>query len=317
MVGVALGTAVVVPVAALATAPPSSTEPASSAPESSVPESSAPPSTEPGDGASGARVRWLEFVDEADPETYAGGAATRELVEDARVLMIGDSIMASTSSRYGGEMCKELVPRGWDVEMDAESGRFVDFGDRVLDSRLDADWDVAVVMLGNNYGADKAVFTEYLEDIVDRLAPRPTVLLTVTEFRPDRADVNDAIYEIAADYDNVRVVDWAAETADDPTLVGGDGLHLSNEGRVRYADVVGRALGRAPGFGEGDCLGSDFTDDSAVTIPAVEPVDAPREQPGRRRRRRNRRPDHHPARPTAAGRDAAPRTAATGRHPAA
>ena len=189
--------------------------------------------------------------------------------------MIGDSIMASTSSRYGGEMCKELVPRGWDVEMDAESGRFVDFGDRVLDSRLDDRWDVAVVMLGNNYGADKVVFAEYLEDIVDRLAPRPTVLLTVTEFRPDRADVNDAIYEIAADYDNVRVVDWAAETADDPTLVGGDGLHLSNEGRVRYADIVGRALGRAPGFGEGDCLGSDFTDDSAVTIPAVEPAPAP------------------------------------------
>ena len=183
--------------------------------------------------------------------------------------MIGDSIMASTSSRYGGEMCKELVPRGWEVEVDAESGRFVDFGDRVLDDRLDSEWDVAVVMLGNNYGADKEVFAEYLEDIVDRLAPRPTVLLTVTEFRPDRADVNDVIYDIAADNDNVRVVDWAGETAADPSLVGGDGLHLSNEGRVHYADMVGRALGRAPGVGEGDCLGSDFTDDSAVTIPAV------------------------------------------------
>ena len=158
--------------------------------------------------------------------------------------------------------------------MDAESGRFVDFGDRVLDNRLDAGWDVAVVMLGNNYGADKAVFSDYLTDIVDRLAPRPTVLLTVTEFRPDRADVNEAIYEIAADYENVRVVDWAAETADDPALVGGDGLHLSDLGRARYADVIGTALGRAPGFGEGDCLGSDFTDDSAV-IPVPGPVTPP------------------------------------------
>ena len=193
-------------------------------------------------------------------------------------------------------MCKELVPRGWDVEVDAESGRFVDFGDRVLDARLDAGWDVAVVMLGNNYGADKAVFADYLDDIVDRLAPRPTVLLTVTEFRPDRADVNDAIYEIAADYDNVRVVDWAAETADDPALVGGDGLHLSDLGRARYADLVGRALGRAPGFGEGDCLGSDFTDDSAV-IPGTRPGQPRRQNNvptdnggGRRRRRRRRSP---------------------------
>jgi hypothetical protein len=120
-------------------------------------------------------------------------------------------------------------------------------------------------MLGNNYGADKEVFEEYLEQIVDRLAPRPTVLLTVTEFRPDRADVNEAIYEIAADFANVRIVDWASETALAPGLLGGDGLHLSDTGRQRYADLVGRALGRAPGFGEGDCLGSDFTDDAAIT----------------------------------------------------
>ncbi len=134
VVGVALGAAIAVPLVASATAPPGSTEPTSSVPESSVPESSSSGSTEP---VAAAPVRWMEVVEEADPETYAGGAATRELVDDARVLMIGDSIMASTSSRYGGEMCKELVPRGWDVEMDAESGRFVDFGDRVLDSRLD------------------------------------------------------------------------------------------------------------------------------------------------------------------------------------
>jgi hypothetical protein len=264
VVGVALGVVLVPPLVSVATSPPETTEPSFSPMPSSASESSAPASSDPVDGASGARRQWLEFTEEADPASYAWGASLRDLVAGERVLMIGDSVMASTSSRYGGEMCQELVPRGWHVEMDAESGRFVDFGDRVLDSRLDAEWDAAVVMLGNNYGADKTVFADYLEDIVDRLAPRPTVLLTVTEFRPDRADVNDTIYEIAAEYDNVRVVDWAAETAADPALVGGDGLHLSDLGRARYADLVGGALGRAPGVGEGDCLGSDFTDDSAV-----------------------------------------------------
>ena len=244
VVGVALGAVLVPPLVGSATAPPDSTEPASSAPVSSAPESSGPGSTDPVDGASGARRRWLEFVGDADPDTYAGGAALRELVEGKRVLMIGDSIMASTSRRYGGEMCAELVPRGWEVEIDAETGRFVDFGDRVLDARLDADWDVAVVMLGNNYGADQAVFEDYLTEIVDRLSPRPTVLLTVTEFRPDRAEVNEVIYDIAADNENVRVVDWAAETADDPALVAGDGLHLSDLGRARYADLVGLELGQ-------------------------------------------------------------------------
>ena len=159
------------------------------------------------------------------------------------------------------------MPRGWEIEgVDAETGRFVDFGDRVLDARLDADWDAAVVMLGNNYGADPGVFEEYLAEIVDRLGPAAaSVLLTVTEFRPGQAEVNDVIYDVAAENDNVRVVDWAAETADDPALVGGDGLHLSDLGRAslrrprRFA-----SSSRAPGSGEGDCLGSNFTDDSAI-----------------------------------------------------
>jgi hypothetical protein len=239
------------------------------APAAAGVDTTAPETTEP--PASPARERWLEYSDSVDADTFAGGAPLRDLVDGPRVLMIGDSIMASTSSRYGGEMCKELVPRGWQVEVDAESGRFVDFGDRVLDARLDAVWDVAVVMLGNNYGADKAVFADHLAKIVDRLAPRPTVLLTVTEFRPDRADVNDTIYDIAAEHDNVRVVDWAGETAADPELVGGDGLHLSDLGRARYADLVGRELGRAPGLAEGDCLGSDYTDDSAVSTGTTQP----------------------------------------------
>jgi hypothetical protein len=254
--GVALGAALVQPAVGAATTPTDSTEPSSSVPASGEPLD---------DPASAARQRWLESAEGAEPGTYAGGAAVRDLVDGGRVLMIGDSIMASTSRRYGGEMCEELVPRGWEVEIDAETGRFVDFGDRVLDARLDADWDAAVVMLGNNYGADKGIFGEYLVDIVDRLAPRPTVLLTVTEFQTNRADVNDVIYDIASDHDNVRVADWAGETAADPTLVGGDGLHLSDLGRARYAELVGGELGSAPGFGEGDCLSSNFTDDVRVT----------------------------------------------------
>ena len=285
LVGVALGAVLVPPLVGSATAPPDSDR----ATRRARPSRARRASSDPVDsGAGGARRRWLEFVGEADADTYAGGAPLRDLVEGERVLMIGDSIMASTSRRYGGEMCEELVPRGWEVEIDAETGRFVDFGDRVLDARLDADWDVAVVMLGNNYGADQGVFEEYLTEIVDRLAPRPTVLLTVTEFRPDRAEVNEVIYDIAADNENVRVVDWAAETADDPALVGGDGLHLSDLGRARYADLVGRELGRAPGFGEGDCLGSDFTDDSAITPQPGQVTPPPTNQSERRRRRRRR-----------------------------
>ncbi|MGH9135758.1 MAG: SGNH/GDSL hydrolase family protein [Acidimicrobiales bacterium] len=271
----------VAPAPALADAAPEThtetTEPDTAA-ETTEPELTVE-STDPEDGLASlmetdpARRTWLQFVEAADPESFAGGAELRDLVEGRRVLMIGDSVMASTSPRYGGEMCKEVTPKGWDVEIDAESGRFVDFGDRVLDQRLDddaEDFEVAVVMLGNNYGANQDVFEEYLRDIVDRLAPRPTVLLTVTMYEPNRKDVNDTIYDIAMDYDNVRIIDWERETEDNPSLTGGDGLHLSDLGRARYADLVAEELGRAPGFGEGDCLGSEFTDDSAATTGTVE-----------------------------------------------
>ena len=37
-------------------------------------------------------------------------------VIDNRLLVIGDSIMASTATRYSGLMCDKLVPLGWAVE---------------------------------------------------------------------------------------------------------------------------------------------------------------------------------------------------------
>ncbi len=58
-------------------------------------------------------------------------------VIDNRLLVIGDSIMASTATRYSGLMCDELVPLGWAVEVEAEPSRFIDFGNRVLDQTLD------------------------------------------------------------------------------------------------------------------------------------------------------------------------------------
>ncbi|MFM2077836.1 MAG: hypothetical protein RJA49_1726, partial [Actinomycetota bacterium] len=99
-----------------------------------------------------------------------------------RVILIGDSVMASTSRRYSNDMCDALVPLGWQVEVDAETGRFIDFGNKVLDKRLSAGWDVSVILLGNNYGENQDVYRQGLERMVYRLSPHPIVLLTVTEF---------------------------------------------------------------------------------------------------------------------------------------
>ncbi|MFZ4718191.1 MAG: SGNH/GDSL hydrolase family protein [Ilumatobacteraceae bacterium] len=185
--------------------------------------------------------------------------------EGNRVILIGDSVLASTSRRYSNDMCEALVPLGWQVEVDAETGRFADFGLKVLDRRLDAGWDAAVILLGNNYREDPGQYQGQMEEMIQRLGPIPIVLLTVSEFKPSRTEVNDAIRQLEADHDNVMIVDWAATTAADDTLTGGDGLHLTTAGRLALAANVALALGEAP-VQPGDCLKTDFRDDSSGPV---------------------------------------------------
>lgn len=182
-----------------------------------------------------------------------------------RVILIGDSVLAGTSRRYGGEMCAALVPLGWQTEVDAETGRFIDFGDRVLDSRLAAGWDVSVIFLGNNYGDNQDVYRRYLDAMVARLSPQPVVLLTVSEFKPSRAQVNAVVFEMAQKYPNVVVLDWAAVTGADRALTGDDGLHLTDAGRASLAEQVALILGPAA-VQPGKCLSTGFSNDSSGPV---------------------------------------------------
>jgi hypothetical protein len=162
-------------------------------------------------------------------------------------------------------MCAALVPLGWAVEVDAETARFIDFGSIVLNKRLGAGWDAAVVLLGNNYGGDPVVYRQYLERLIERLAPRPTVLLTVSEFEAEQLEVNAVIFELAALHSNVVVLDWAAVTGAQPGLLREDGLHLTDTGRAALAQNVAAVMGNAP-TSPGKCFGTDFYDDSAGSV---------------------------------------------------
>lgn len=194
------------------------------------------------------------------PEQLIGAKVTGN-----RVIMIGDSVLAGTAKRYGGEMCAALVPLGWAVEVDAETARFIDFGNVVLAERLSAGWDAAVVFLGNNYGNNPDVYRLYLDRLVERLAPRPTVLITVSEYRKQQLEVNTIIFEVAAQHPNVVVLDWAASTAANSNFLRDDGLHLSDAGRLGLAQNVAGVMGSAP-TPPGSCLGTNFYNDSAGPV---------------------------------------------------
>jgi lysophospholipase L1-like esterase len=186
-------------------------------------------------------------------------ARVAELADGNRLLVLGDSILEATSTRYGGELCHRLVPHGWAVEIDAENGRDAGVGLEVLEDRLDEgeEWDAAVVMLGNNYRNDPGQFEQQIEDILELLAPAPVLLLTVTEFEDAQVEVNYVLRSVAAERDDVQVIEWAERTRHDDSLVGADGLHLSERGKVALAAMVRLALGDAPAYSVGQCLDED------------------------------------------------------------
>lgn len=191
-----------------------------------------------------------------------------DVVGGPRVMVIGDSIFASASRRYGGEICAALTPQGFDVEVNAEVGRFVDFGERVLERRLrpnaGVEWDALIISLGSNFGGDLSAYRTRLIRILDKVEPRPVLLFTVSEFRPDRIKLNDVIVEMVRMYPNVFVVDWSAIVARDSSLLQRDRLHLTQAGRDRMAAEMARALGIYSTSQPGRCLPTEFSDDSAI-----------------------------------------------------
>ena len=200
-----------------------------------------------------------------------------------RVLMIGDSIMASTSSRYGNEMCNTLTPLGWQVAVEAQSGSFVDFGLKVLGRRLEEGWDTAVVFLGTNFDGNLAHYESVLRQIFDALSPTPFVVLTTAEFRPKQIEVNNVILNLAKEYEHVTVLDWA-KIAANPGVLGNDRIHLSANGRDVFSVAVARSL-ELPPVRDGKCIDPIFRSDAAVkdvmpgevvvddtSVPAVDPA---------------------------------------------
>jgi hypothetical protein len=220
----------------------------------------------------------------AAPATTAGGAGTTVpglpkpiegpisgFVLGDRVLMIGDSLLASAAPRNNRLMCDAMTVFGWDAEIDAEPGRGLEFADQVLDARLEPDgeqpWDVVVLMFGNEIDPDDdeaaEQFEVFLDATIERVAPRPTLLYTLseTETEAGRARLNRIIRDQRQSHPNVVVIDWADVGGDPADVVDEDGLALTDDGTKRLSVLTAAALGEAPDDPLGDCLPTEFDDD--------------------------------------------------------
>lgn len=234
-----------------------------------------------------------------------GGQSIGELAGGNRVLMIGDSLLASVSTRYYNELCEAMVPLGWQLQVEAEVSRQIDFAVTVLDELgvNEADeilspagsppttapsgpgrWDAGLIFLGTNYDRDALEYLKLLNRAVVRFGAVPVVVVLVTEYDPAMREVNAIIESIDELHDQVRVVDWRAVTAVDAprrdALLTGDGIHLTDEGRLALASVISAEFGAAP-ESPGRCLPPVFAEDpvplpDGSTVSSSVPTTAPR-----------------------------------------
>ena len=194
-----------------------------------------------------------------------------ELSDGPRLLMIGDSILAAVSRRYSNMACDRLVPMGWQVAVEAERGRFIDLGLRIVKKKLPQGFDAAVLFLGTNYGKKQDIYQEYLDKILDELAPRPVIILTATEYKPFMQEVNAVIEEEVRTRDNLWLVDWR-EISKTPGVLWKDGIHPVDAGNVLLMDSIISVLGNAPGGEPGECLKVEFKDDAPLSnLPTIAP----------------------------------------------
>lgn len=198
-----------------------------------------------------------------------------------RVLLIGDTALSRTTARATGDMCDALTDAGWDVSVEAERGRPVEFGDVVLDAILDSstlvgeDWSVVGLMFGHHLSDDMVDslddsiadrFADALASLVDRLGNRPVLLYTVVEIDAEQDGVNDSIRAVAAGRPNVVVVDWATAVDEEPDLVVDGGLLPSDAGASTLAELTADVLGVVDDIESGECIESTFVDDSAIVL---------------------------------------------------
>lgn len=187
-----------------------------------------------------------------------------------RLLLIGDTVIASTAPRFDGEMCAVLEAFGWQAEIAAEPGRFVEFGRDVVDARIvpeEPAWDAAAVMLGNHFDGDVAAFRAELEALIVELDPRPVLLYTLVEDDTFQADLNAVIRDLPRFHPNIVLLDWAQLAAADADVIVADTPSgLSDEGRRRLALHTAASLGEPPTTESAGCVPPVFDDDSAIVL---------------------------------------------------
>lgn len=152
----------------------------------------------------------------------------------AGVTFVGDSVMLGAAPAI-----MEEVP---DSVIDAKESRQAVEGLGIVQD-LEAQGklgNTVVIALGiNSYFASSTG-----QELIDYLGKdRKIYWVTVYgKYFPDQERINEVILQLAADNDNVEAIRWDSEAANHEEWFYNDGIHLNEDGRVGFAQLMKKSL---------------------------------------------------------------------------
>jgi len=156
----------------------------------------------------------------------------KPVANDKGLWVIGDSIILG--SRY------KLDARSHIALINARVGRQIqELTDVARSEQAQMANSTTVLDLGNN----NHLTSDSVVTLLDILKGQPKVVLVNTSVpRAWKDDNNRIIAQVAAQYANVKLVDWASLSNNHPEFFGPDGVHLSDQGSDVYVSAIMDAL---------------------------------------------------------------------------
>ncbi len=152
-----------------------------------------------------------------------------------RVTFVGDSIMVAAE-----QALYDVIPN---CVVDAKEGRQLVEAMDIL-RRLESEgqlYETVVIGLGSN----SPFPIEDGEEVLDFLGEERTVYWVTCygRYLDWQDEVNELIYALDEEYDNLHVLDWSAVAPENPSWIRtDDGIHLTADGTVGYARFVADGL---------------------------------------------------------------------------
>ncbi|HSO97246.1 MAG TPA: hypothetical protein VLV81_14550 [Acidimicrobiia bacterium] len=156
---------------------------------------------------------------------------------DPRLFVIGDSVIV------GARVALAQRLAGWQVNVFAQESFSTLAAPSVINASRALIGEVVVVGLGNNDAGNPVTFGQRIDAVMQSLTGvRRVIWVNLRNFRAFVPAANAQLAAATARWPTLEIADWDARATPDPSLVYGDGLHLTLAGQAAMAELVAQHL---------------------------------------------------------------------------